>query len=407
MRLNSFFFGIYFILSILILFFYITGLKFIFFPYYSILPFFLIGFIWFVFSGFKIERKYFFIFLFILLNVFAYLVSSLINQYFEIDYLKQLPLVFIFHFFSAFFLIKLFNRFFVNKEVFFDILVLANLFQILVSFVAYLNPTIHNLIFSIIDIGLTSDQVDVFNSARIVGVGASFFGSGILTSFILVFFTIIYKKSYIKSDLYFYFLFFLISFFGLMLSRTLSVGIVISLIILLFNFNNKKAIKFLLFCILTVFFSILMLPFLSFLDSRVLDILSFGFEFIYDFDNSQAKGSVSEIPKMLQAIPSNYITWFFGDAKYMDGLGGYYKNIDIGYLRVLNATGLLGLSIYIYTHYYLIKNIKVFSGYRFYMFFLFLILNIKGVANLFPLLILLFIFEKEVLKNHLLNKSEF
>ncbi|WP_333667331.1 hypothetical protein [Acinetobacter guillouiae] len=383
---------------VLILLMYLTGLKLLYPPYYTVLPLFILGTFLFFLTIRNIKRDYLVILLIIVFNFFSYIFSSLINQIFIFDYIKQIPLLFLFNFFSAFFLIHLSKKIFVDKTVFFKLAIFAVVIQILISFFAYLSSSIYNVIFSIVDVGLDTDQVDSFNSSRVVGVGASFFGAGILNSFFLVLITILYQKSIIKSSFIYFLSFFVISVIGMMLSRTTSIGIFLSLIIITVDFNKKKNFKIigaLLFVFIMVFIS---LPILNKLNERFVDILKFGFEFIYNFGDSQARDSASELPRMFEKLPGSYSTWLIGDAQYMNEYGGYYKNIDIGYLRILYATGLLGLFSYIYLHFYLIKNNELFYGYRKFVFILFIILNIKGVANLFPFLILLFFYNKEASK---------
>ncbi|MFV4909571.1 hypothetical protein Q5E57_016220 [Acinetobacter baumannii] len=48
-------------------------------------------------------------------------------------------------------------------------------FQLLLSFIAYLSPTFFNIIFSIVQVdNLEGDTLAAFNDARMVGVGKSF-----------------------------------------------------------------------------------------------------------------------------------------------------------------------------------------------------------------------------------------
>lgn len=377
---------------------YLTGLKLLYPPYYTVLPFFIIGFLAFFINARSIKREYIVVLLIIFFSFFSYIFSSLINQFFAFDYIKQLPLLFLFNFFSAYFLVKFIQKFFSDKFIFFKLIIFSIIFQILLSFSSYLSPTIYNFAFAIIDVGLDLNEVDSFNSSRIVGIGASFFGAGVLNSFFLVLITILYQKKIIKNSFFYFLSFLVISVIGLMLSRTTSVGVFLSLMIIVFNSNKNKNFKILLFLILSLILVFISLPVLNKLNDRLFDIIKFGFEFIYNFEDSQAKDSTSEIPKMFEKLPTSYLTWLIGDAQYLNENGGYYKNIDVGYLRILYATGFFGLFIYIYLHFYLIKNNEMFYGYRKYIFILFLILNIKGVANLFPYLILLYFYKKEVLK---------
>lgn len=384
-------------LFVLLGFFYLTGLKFLYPPYYSVIPLFIFGIIIF-FKSYEINREYLTIIFIILIIVFMNIISMMYNQVFFIDYIKQIPFLFSINFFAAYFLIFIYLKFSRNKHSFIYLIVLSLILQLILSFCTYLSTPIYNHIFSIVDSNLDASQAEDFNSARIVGVGASFFGAGVLNCAILILLTIFYQKKIIQNHIFYILSFLVISVLGLMLSRTTAVGIILSLIILLINLNKFGSIKFFSLMFIIVLCAILSIPFINLYNDRIINIFKFGFEFIYNFEDSQAKDSIGRLREMLEVFPTNISTWLIGDAQYINESGGYYKNIDVGFTRIIYASGLIGLFLYIYIHFYLIKINNLFSGYKIYLYILFLILNVKGVANLFPILILLYFYKREVLK---------
>ncbi|MEX3718050.1 hypothetical protein ABUP63_12235 [Acinetobacter baumannii] len=64
---------------------------------------------------------------------------------------------------------------------------MALVFQLIFSLVVNFVPSIFNTTIQIINIdGLSSDTLQNFSEARLVGIGASFFAAGILNSFFLI-----------------------------------------------------------------------------------------------------------------------------------------------------------------------------------------------------------------------------
>ena len=65
-----------------------------------------------------------------------------------------------------------------------------------------------------------------------------------------------------------------------------------------------------------------------------------------------------------------------------------HKNINFRFARFVYVNGIIGLVLYSFIHFYLIKMNNVFYRYRIYLFvlFLFLLLNIKGILIFFPIL---------------------
>ena len=385
--------------GVFLFFLYLNNIKINFIPYFSVLPFFIMGVVIFFLNYKVVKREYLHIFTIIFIIISAYLVSCLVNQVFLIDYIKQIPILFLFCFFSSYFLVFLCIKFFHKINNFFLIILISIVFQITISLIGFTIPLAYSFIFSIIDIGLQANQLQSFNDARVVGVGASFFGAGVLNSFFIVLMTILFQQGYLKNKFIFIFIFIFISILGLLLSRTTIIGVALSILIILSNILKKNNSIFIFIGFLCSLIFLTILPVILSSSERIANIAEFGFQFIYDFENSQAHSSASEIPRMLENMPDNILTWIIGDTHYMNNYGGYYKGIDVGYLRLIYANGLIGLILFIYLHFYLIVNNKIFFGYRKYIFILFLLLNIKGVANLVPFLILLFIYDKEVIQN--------
>ncbi|WP_168541942.1 hypothetical protein [Acinetobacter sp. A2] len=327
--------------------------------------------------------------------IFFLFLSFLINQVYDFFFFKEIILFNFFSFFSAYLVVfliekKIKKENYLMKYIFYMFSLVVSM-QLLLSFIAYLSPGFFNFLFGIFSRENIDDKAIGLNEIRMVGLGASFFGSGIINCFALIVLSSFIRFEKQKKIILF-FIFFLIFFLGIMSARTTIIGFIISLFIL---FSSIEVVsKLLKFSILLLILLFLFNPIISFDNERVLNIISFGFDFLFDYENSQASKSTGELGEMWSNIPDNSLkTWIFGDVYYRDGLS-YYKGIDIGYLRIIYSVGILGLLAFFYIHWYLISNItsKYFNFFvKIILFVMMIVLNAKGVTNFIPLLSIFYI----------------
>ena len=104
--------------------------------------------------------------------------------------------------------------------------------------------------------------------------------------------------------------------------------------------------------------------------------------------------------EMYQILPTTLTTWLVGDGFYLaqnsvDGL--YYMGTDVGYLRIIFATGIIGVVINIAVHTYLCAKTMAITPSRAILYFallsLYLILLIKGMVSFIALFGYLYIAE--------------
>jgi hypothetical protein len=134
--------------------------------------------------------------------------------------------------------------------------------------------------------------------------------------------------------------------------------------------------------------------------NNVMAAANFGFEL---FINYYTKGEfVSESTDQLQTLyifPDNIKTYVIGDGHYYnkpgDASSGYYMGTDVGFLRLIYYFGSIGLLIYlllqfavIYRAFLLNNNVQHFKTFLFLAFLYCIILNFKGFADIFYLIIL-------------------
>ena len=150
-------------------------------------------------------------------------------------------------------------------------------------------------------------------------------------------------------------------------------------------FSSKAKVRYLFIALVNIIF--LYIVFLS-------EYFSFGvlYESLELFrnvvvDKKLETDSTSRLFEMF-LFPDNLKTFLIGDGQYFGSMQtDFYKNIDVGYLRILYFSGLGAVFLYlvlnsffiIFSLYY--KNISIFY-ISFLMLFVFLILNIKGIQSM-------------------------
>lgn len=332
----------------------------------------------------KLEKNFLFI---IFVYIFIIFLSMLYNQVLDFYYLKEIVLFGLISYFSAYVSVYI-----VRDRILDDLFLIKSFvflvdFQLLISFICYLNPSLFDLVFSFFSRPDIDSRILDFNETRLVGLGASFFGSGIINCFTLILISAVLRNNIKNRDaLFFIFSFILVFSIGLMSSRSTIIGALISIILIFSKFTSIKKLLKLLIVILPL--TLMILIFLP-KNDRITDIFSFGFDFLFNFKDSQASKSTGELQEMWGMFPSTFKTWLIGDVYYRTPDGGYYMNTDVGYYRVLYATGFLGLFIFMFLNVYMIYKIKNIY-FKFFekicLIALFLILNTKGLTSFLPFL---------------------
>lgn len=340
----------------------------------------------------RVDKKLFYVLLFIAIQFIVLLFSFLVNQKVDFFFFKEIILNQFISLLSASFIVKMFakktNDNFTKLSLFIFGVVSC---QLVLSYLGYLNKSFYNIIFTIFNLGNQEIIADL-SEQRMVGLGAAFFGSGVINSLILILiasFIITSRESSEKIKLLL--MYFIIMLLGILSSRSTSVGIVLSLFIIFLNLNNLKLKTVLLLTLIAFIFLIFNIDLFD--DTRFGKLLSFGLGFIVDFENSNAANSTYELVKMFSNVPDNLKTWLIGDSLYRDGYE-YYKGTDIGYSRIIFATGILGLLSYCAFITYLIFNIhseRITFLSKLLILILFFILMVKGVVTFFPILMLLYL----------------
>lgn len=386
----------------------ITNLKINFFPRNLVLITFFLGIVFFIVKMYKdkkVDKSIFWGLILLLIPGIFLLLSILTNQYFDFDFLKEIIIFNFVVFVSAYGIVSLCK----SKEPvnFFTWLIgLSVVFQLVFSLILFLIPSGFQIAAIIFELTQDADKAIQLNEFRMVGVGAGFFQSGILNSFALVMISslIISPKTNNKEKNILYLFIILISVLGLFSSRSTIIGILISLLLIVFNIYKSRVVIY--SSILMVLLLLVLMPIINnlFGNSRLFDLFKFGTQFIFDFNNSQASQSTGELNDMWEIWPNSLKTWLIGDAKYRDGTL-YYMHTDVGYARIVYAIGFFGLiSVLIGQIYLILKLDRTYFNFqaKICMLVVLLICEIKGVTLFTPFLSILFLASRMSKKNKLI-----
>lgn len=337
----------------------------------------------------NVNKDIFYIIVINLFMVLFYFISYVANQQGDFLFLREIIL---YNFFSIMFCVFLyqFSMKIAYKVDYIKTISHVLLLQLSISFLAFINSGFYNFIFSVFPQNSGQVDIDAFNEIRMVTLGTPFFGSAVLSSiFLIVIAQNISNEKGLKPIAFLIYI--SICILSILSARTAIIGVTLSFLLLLYKFKGNY--KY--FLSLAVLFAITFMYIDNIqLSSRISDITDFGFEFLYNYNNSEASKSIDELREMLLVLPNNFKTWIIGDAYFKSGNGfDYYKFVDIGFLRVIFNFGLIGLFLFIFLNIFLL--VKINKEYlsnisKIIILICFLILMVKGLANIFPYLMLIF-----------------
>ena len=265
--------------------------------------------------------------------------------------------------------------------------------------ILYIFPTLNDLLFSV-TVRSSPYEAEFLENIkfRFVGFGPHFFGAGVISGLGLILISSIFKNKNVNlfQTIYYLILFIVILFAGSIASRTTIIGFLISISNYFFKVNifRLRNIPFIMGLSIFIFF---IMNFINTnADSNELTALTkFGFEYYYNFkETGEFTTSSTENLKEMIKMPSSFLTYILGDGYFTDpNTSFFYKGIDIGYLRLIYYSGIIGLLCMILFYYNLINSriMKNFFGSDFcYLILLyFAIVYFKGVTDINQFIILI------------------
>lgn len=333
------------------------------------------------------------------------LVSILINLSNDLYFFKW-AIINMFYAFGAYTLVRLLKNSFgyFDFHLLIKLLTICAVCQVSLALVMFLNPGINTILQSLIkqdEVG--TEVIKNVGELRMLGFGTYFFGAGLTHGVILMLIgmELCNPKLKLKEISLYLVAYLFITIVSTLMSRTTTIGASIGLVIVLISrlgsFKSfKKLLLSIVVTVLVVIIGISAIP--SSILGQYEDITRFGFEMFYNYQETGSFTTVSteHMFEDMVVFPSNEKTWIIGDALWSDPHGnGYYMHTDIGYCKLIFYFGLLGTIIYFLFQIVFIKRVFPFSLYGIVPFIAFLsyvlIINLKGLCDLYPLIILCYI----------------
>lgn len=225
--------------------------------------------------------------------------------------------------------------------------------------------------------------------------GDLFFGLAASFGFVMLFSMYRYIKTRNSLYLLSFFLFIISSFF---VGRTSLFGAALAILLFIISPFKKKSWTFIRFMmwmcfILGIIYAYLPSDLKGLLENAV---FPFALELFYNLNSGDgfSTESTSDLLNMYQ-VPISFSTFLWGDGLFSDKLGGYYMNVDVGYMRQIYFAGIFYVLFSLIILFYMVfpfrvskmklyivnlKNSKLDFFFSISIVFYFLVLHLKGLA---------------------------
>jgi hypothetical protein len=280
----------------------------------------------------------------------------------------------------------------ISEEIVAEFIIYAVLLQNIISLFMFIDPSIDTFLRGLLSYDTSVENVILDTKGfRINGFGINFFGAGIINAFTIIIISNRIVSSVEKKQLLYIIFFISITLMGSMVSRTTIIGTVLGILLMIFSKQKSEYKIFFNLSISIMIISICSFALYKFSSSEtqmmIDNVSKFGFEFIYNYKESGKLTTAStESLKDMYIFPSELKTYFIGDGYFRNPQNPnyFYKDTDVGYLRMIYYFGILGLILFIIYEYILYHKLAISSTNRnLYMnlFLLTLILNFKGMTD--------------------------
>ena len=282
----------------------------------------------------------------------------------------------------------------ISVELVCNYLIVVCMAQCLIAFTMTQYPPLKDLVDSFLgSTGFMGKMKD-----RMYGIGASLDVAGSRFSVILVMIVyLLYKMATTDQKKYlgvYWGIFIVIAVIGNMISRTTTVGVIMSLAYLcyitrIYTFQMDLNMRYVWEWFIGILLvAILIMVYGYHTNPSFQENLRFGFEGFFSLvEKGKWEVHSNEILKNMYVFPDNLKTWIIGDG-YFDGtvnvdpyyIGekwkvGFYQGTDVGYLRFIFYFGVIGLVAFSLFMYKVAKDcMNRFTAYR-SLFFVILLLN--------------------------------
>ena len=312
------------------------------------------------------------------------IVSLAVNQTSDYWFI-QFSVLNIIYISSAVLLSFLLNKFSISFYQLCFFLIFVILFHNLIAFYGFINSDIRSLILDLQQPITANNVYEEYEEIRSIGFGlGNFFIGGGISGFAIILSIYLYLKRKISIVL-FSILLSLLVFTGVFIARTTLLGL-IGFVLLFKEQSLRSYIKYIFSSIVVVL--ILYLIFFFVVDNASFDY-NWAFEPILNLLNEGSlQTSSTDTLKTMYVWPDNFKTWLIGDTLFENANGSYYKETDVGYLRVIYYFGLVGLYLFLFYQYWMLRLITKASDLLFdykiasILFIYVLLLNLKGFFDI-------------------------
>lgn len=239
-------------------------------------------------------------------------------------------------------------------------LIAVSVGQCLIALLIDFNPAVKN----VVDTYINQDQEFLKDVERLYGIGAWLDVAGTRFSACLImiaFLMNIHKERLSAKQIWIYMISYaIIGVVGNMVARTTSVGIAISLLYLLVVFKPwefsilKSSIGIWRHIVIVVLVLIPIVYVLYTTNDQFRQLFRFAFEALFNFiEKGEWETSSTNRLQTMYVFPESWKTWIIGDGYFSNPysdpnfvgkyIGGYYMGTDVGYLRFIFYSGLVGL----------------------------------------------------------------
>lgn len=259
---------------------------------------------------------------------------------------------------------------------------------------------------NIVDTYISQNKEYLHETKRLYGIGAAFDTAGIRFSCALLGLSYLITHKPSSYWLWFYWIMFVfIVIVGNMMSRTTIIGVVLSLIYMLvyrFKLNPYLSKRRLQSAFIWLAGLSLLVAFLVSKYNQSADFqhdLRYAFEGFFNYvESGEWETSSTNRLKTMLRWPDNFKTWIIGDGWFdnPDDPGSFYKYTDIGYLRLIYYSGLIGLISFISMFFFVVirlcikwPNEKLLFVFYIFLQFLVWIKISTDIFQIFALMLLL------------------
>ena len=270
----------------------------------------------------------------------------------------------VFPFFAAFIVALIGKNFIKSVDHLFKSFVIISSFQSVIIISSFFISNIKKFVMSIQFIG--EREMNILNvGIRSLGIGTRFDYGAFTMSIVLLMIVYLYsieeKKS--RKNLYIV-LFGLNSAAGMLLARSIFVGVVLAIVYLIIannNFNIKLGFIFKFGMLISLVVFIIFIFFPDFVEKNI-NTINWIFQYFYDSSSSlNSNDTVKTLFGKMYFFPSDFKTFLIGDGIFTDSTGVPYFNTDPLYMRYLLYGGLPCLILFVtYLNFWIKKIKKIF-----------------------------------------------